>query len=206
MHFLTALPPGGKNSFNSVLVVVDRFSKRAQFLPCYKDNTVMDVALVFWYSIINDVGCPKIIISDCDPKFTSEFWQNLFDLPGTKLAFLAAYHPQTDGLAERRIQTLEDLIRRYCTFGLQFRDSEGYTHDWVSLLPALEFDYNSSVHATTGRTPFELERGWVPHMLRDLLLSKAVTLHPSAKRFQDMMLSAEKHASQCIQDAVTYSK
>lgn len=206
MDFVTALPPGGKDNYNAVLVVVDRFSKRARFLPCYKDNTAMDVALLFWSSIINDVGCPRVMISDRDPKFTSEFWQNLFDLLGTKLAFSTAYHPQTDGLAERMIQTMEDMIRRYCAFGLQFKDGEGYTHDWVSLLPALEYAYNSSVHTTTGKTPFELERGWVPHMPRDLLLSKAVTLHPSAERFQKMVLSAEKHASQCIQDSVAYNK
>ncbi|KAI7932930.1 hypothetical protein MJO28_017909 [Puccinia striiformis f. sp. tritici] len=123
MDFVTALPAGGKDSFNAVLVVVDQFSKRARFLPCYKDNTAMDVALLFWNSIINDVGCPKVIISDRDPKFTSDFWQNLFSLLGTKLAFSTAYHPQTDGLAERMIQTLEDMIRRYCAFGLQFKDA-----------------------------------------------------------------------------------
>ncbi|KAI7936677.1 hypothetical protein MJO28_015576 [Puccinia striiformis f. sp. tritici] len=206
MDFVTALPPGGKESFNSVLVVVDRFSKRARLLPCYKENTAMDIALLFWSSIINDVGCPKVIISDRDPKFTSKFWQNLFSLLGTKLAFSTAYHPQTDGLAERMIQTLEDMIRRYCAFGLHFKDGEGYTHDWVSLLPALEYAYNLSVHATTGKTPFELEKGWIPHMPRDMLLSKAVTLHPSAERFQHMMLSAKKHASRCIDEAVAYNK
>ncbi|KAI7956963.1 hypothetical protein MJO28_004058 [Puccinia striiformis f. sp. tritici] len=206
MDFVTALPAGGKDSFNAVLVVVDRFSKRARFLPCYKDNTAMDVALLFWSSIINDVGCPKVIISDRDPKFTSELWQNLFSLLGTKLAFSTAYHPQTDGLAERMIQTLEDMICRYCAFGIQFKDGEGYTHDWVSLLPALEYAYNSSVHSSTGMTPFELEKGWIPHMPKDLLLSKAVTLHPSAARFQLMMSSAENHAIKCVQEAVAYNK
>ncbi|PLW56693.1 hypothetical protein PCANC_05109 [Puccinia coronata f. sp. avenae] len=49
---------------------------------------------------------------------------------------------QTDGLAERMIQTLEDMLRRYCSFGTTYKDGEGYTHDWVSLLPALEFAYN----------------------------------------------------------------
>ncbi|POV97007.1 hypothetical protein PSTT_15312, partial [Puccinia striiformis] len=206
MDFVTALPPGGKDSYNAVLVVVDRFSKRARFLPCYKDNTAMDVALLFWSSIINDVGCPRVIISDRDPKFTSELWQSLFSLLGTKLAFSTAYHPQTDGLAERMIQTLEDMIRRYCAFGLHFKDGEGYTHDWVSLLPALEYAYNSSVHATTGKTPFELEKGWIPHMPKDFLLGKAVTLHPSAERFKLMMSSAELHASKCIEEAVAYNK
>jgi hypothetical protein len=159
MDFVTALPTAGKDNYDVVLLVVDRFSKRARFLPCYKDSTVMDVGMIFWTSIINDVGCPRVIISDRDPKFTSEFWQNLFDLLGTKLAFSLAYHPQTDGLAERMIQTLEDMIQRYCAFGLQFKDGDGYTHDWVSLLPALEYAYNSSVHASTGKTPFELEKG-----------------------------------------------
>ncbi|KNE98428.1 hypothetical protein PSTG_08342 [Puccinia striiformis f. sp. tritici PST-78] len=55
-------------------------------------------------------------------------------------------------------------------------------------------------------TPFELEKGWIPHMPKDLLLSKAVTLHPSAERFQLMMSSAEHHASKCVQEAVTYNK
>jgi hypothetical protein len=206
MDFVTALPPGGKDSYNAVLVVVDRSSKRAQFLPCYKDSTALDTAMLFWTSIINDVGFPKVIISDRDPKFTSEFWQNLFDLLGTKLAFSTVYHPQTDGLAERMIQTLEDMIRRYCAFGMQFKDGEGYTHDWVLLLPALEYAYNSSIHATTGKTPFELEKGWIPHMPHDLLLSKVVTLHPLAERFQEIMLSAEQRASQCIEEAVAYNK
>ena len=128
----------------------------------------MDIALLFWNRIITDSACPKIIISDRDPKFTSEFCTNLYDIMGTKLSFSMAYHPQTDGLAERMIQTLEDMIRRYCSFGLKFKDMEGYTHDWVSLLPGLEFSYNSSKHSTTNKTPFELERGWTPSLPRIL--------------------------------------
>ena len=63
---------------------------------------------------------------------------------GCSLKLSTAHHPQTDGLAERMIQTLEDMIRRYCAFGMMFEDHEGYTHDWVSLLPGLEFAYNST--------------------------------------------------------------
>jgi transposase InsO family protein len=142
MDFVTALLVAGRDNFNSVLVVVDCFSRRARFLPCHKESSALDIALTFWQHIISDVGCPKIIISDRDPKFTSQFWQSLFDLLGTKLLFSTAYHPQTDGLAERMIQTLEDMLRRYCSFGTTYKDGEGYTHDWVSLLPALEFAYN----------------------------------------------------------------
>ncbi|MBW0487254.1 hypothetical protein O181_026969 [Austropuccinia psidii MF-1] len=69
--------------------------------------------------------------------FTSEFWTNLYGILGTKLAFSTAYHPQTDGLAERVIQTMEDILRRCCAYGMEYNDHEGYAHDWVTLLPAV---------------------------------------------------------------------
>ncbi|MBW0584597.1 hypothetical protein O181_124312 [Austropuccinia psidii MF-1] len=72
-------------------------------LQSHKEDTGMDTALLFWNRIISACGVPKIIISDRDSKFTSEFWANLYDILGNKLAFSTAYHPQTDGLAEKSI-------------------------------------------------------------------------------------------------------
>ncbi|MBW0556526.1 hypothetical protein O181_096241 [Austropuccinia psidii MF-1] len=76
----------------------------------------MDTALLFWNNIISTCGVPKIIISDRDPKFTSEFWTNLYDMLGTKPAFSTDYHPQTDVLPERMIQKMEDIIRRFSLY------------------------------------------------------------------------------------------
>ncbi|MBW0573414.1 hypothetical protein O181_113129 [Austropuccinia psidii MF-1] len=87
----------------------------------------MDTALLFWNDIISTFRVPTIIISDRDPKFTSEFWPNLYDKLGTKLAFSTSYHPQTDGLAERMIQTMEDILRRLCAYGMEYKDNEGVT-------------------------------------------------------------------------------
>ncbi|MBW0566252.1 hypothetical protein O181_105967 [Austropuccinia psidii MF-1] len=92
----------------------------------------MDTSLLFWNKIMSTCGVPKIIISDRDPKFTSEFWTNLYDILNTQPAFYTAYHPQTDGLAERMIQTMEDIIRRFCAYGMKYKDHEGYTHDWLT--------------------------------------------------------------------------
>ncbi|MBW0526770.1 hypothetical protein O181_066485 [Austropuccinia psidii MF-1] len=100
MDWVTGLVPGGgKENFNSFLIIVDRFSKSMRCLPCHKEDTAMDTALLFWNNIISTCGVPKIIISDRDPKFTSESWTNPYDMLGTKLASSRAYHPQTDGLA-----------------------------------------------------------------------------------------------------------
>ncbi|MBW0483957.1 hypothetical protein O181_023672 [Austropuccinia psidii MF-1] len=99
------------------------------FLQCLKEDTEMDTALLFFNNIISTCGIFKIIISDRDPKFTSEFWTNLYNMLGSKLAFSTAYHPQTDGLAGRMIQTMKGIIRRFCAYGMAYKDHEGYTHD-----------------------------------------------------------------------------
>ncbi|MBW0566442.1 hypothetical protein O181_106157 [Austropuccinia psidii MF-1] len=111
MDWITALPPGGDRSYNACLVLVDRYSKACMFLPCHKDDTPMDTAITIWNKVIRHTGVFQNIISDRDPKFTSAFWTNLHKLFGTKQSFSTAYHPQTDGIAERMIQTLEEMIR-----------------------------------------------------------------------------------------------
>ena len=206
MDFVTGLPPAGVENFNCVLVIVDRFSKRTRFLPCHKESTAMDIALLFWERIISDVGLPKGIISDRDPKFTSEFWKGLYQLMGTKLQLSTAYHPETDGLSERQIGTLEEMIRRYCAFGLEFKDKDGYTHDWKTLLPALELAYNSSIHSTTNKKPFELERGYCPRLPKDLVKSRGIDVHPTSLSLVSMLNKAREYASSCIQEAVEYNK
>ncbi|MBW0566549.1 hypothetical protein O181_106264 [Austropuccinia psidii MF-1] len=110
MDWVTGLVPGGNENFHSCLIIVDRFSKSMRCLPCHKEDTAMDTVWLFWNNIISMCGVPKIIMN---------------------------YHPQTDELAERMIQTMEDILRRFCAYGMEYKDHEGYTHDWVTLLPAV---------------------------------------------------------------------
>ncbi|MBW0503113.1 hypothetical protein O181_042828 [Austropuccinia psidii MF-1] len=107
MDWVTGLVPGGKENYNSCLVIVDRYRKSVRCLPCHKEDTAMDMALLFWNNIIATCGVPKIIISDRDPKFTSESFTNFYDMLGTNITFSADYYPWTDGLAERMIQTMD---------------------------------------------------------------------------------------------------
>ncbi|MBW0490226.1 hypothetical protein O181_029941 [Austropuccinia psidii MF-1] len=120
----------------------------------------MDTALLIWDRVICHTCCFKNIISDREPKFTSALWTNLHKLLDTKLSFSTAYHLQTDGLAERMIQTLEGIIRRFCAYGLEFKDSDDFTYDWCTITPELELAYKNSIHASTGKTPAMLEKGW----------------------------------------------
>ncbi|MBW0554419.1 hypothetical protein O181_094134 [Austropuccinia psidii MF-1] len=101
MDWVTALPPGGDRSYNACLVLVDRYRKIPMFLPCQKDDTAMDTAIMIWNKAIWHTGLFQNIISDRDAKFTSALWTNLHNVFGTKPSFSTAYHPQTDGLAEK---------------------------------------------------------------------------------------------------------
>ncbi|MBW0526956.1 hypothetical protein O181_066671 [Austropuccinia psidii MF-1] len=134
------------------------------FLPCHKDDTAMDTALLILNRVISWTGIFTNIISDRDPKFTSAVWKNLHQLFRKKLSFSTAYHPQTDGLAERMIQTLEDMVSRFFEYGLEFGDCDAFTHDWFTLLPALELEYKTSIHASTNQSPVILEKGWNPKL------------------------------------------
>ncbi|MBW0508993.1 hypothetical protein O181_048708 [Austropuccinia psidii MF-1] len=206
MDWVTALPPGGDRSYNACLVLVDRYSRAPMVLPCHKDDTAMDTAIMTWNKFISHTGLLQNIISDRDPKFTSALWTNLHNLFGTKLSFSTAYHHQTDGLAETMIQTLEDMIRRFCAYGLEFKDSDGLTHDWCTLIPALELEYKTSIHSSAGKTPAMLEKGWNPILPYDTLKKDLVDIRPTASSFKLILDKARHHAKRCIQDSFKYAK
>ncbi|MBW0512365.1 hypothetical protein O181_052080 [Austropuccinia psidii MF-1] len=84
MDWVTALPPGGDERYNACLVIVDRYRKTPIFLPCHKDDTAMDTALLIWNRVIPHTGLFKNIMSDRDPKFTSALCTNLHKLLGPK--------------------------------------------------------------------------------------------------------------------------
>ncbi|MBW0551323.1 hypothetical protein O181_091038 [Austropuccinia psidii MF-1] len=193
MDWVTALPPGGDEGYTACLVIVDRYRKTPIFLPCHKDDTAMDTALLIWNRVISHTALFKNIISDRDPKFKSAFWTNLHKLLGTKLSFSTAYHPQTDGLAERMIQTLEDMIRRFCAYGLELNNSDSFTHDCCTLIPVLELAYKTSIHASTGKTLAMLEKGWNPKLPVDTLKRDLVDIHTTASRFKLLLVKVRHH-------------
>ncbi|MBW0543886.1 hypothetical protein O181_083601 [Austropuccinia psidii MF-1] len=206
MDWVTALPPGGDRSYNACLVLVYRYSKAPMFLPCHKDDTAMDTAIIIWNKVISHTDLFQNIISDRDPKFTSALWKNLHNLFGTNLSFSKAYHPQTDGLAEIMIQTLEDLIRRFCAYGLEYKDYDGFTHDLCTLIPALELAYKTSIHSSPGKTSAMLEKGWNPRLPYDTLKKDLVNIHPTASSFKIMLDKARHNANRCMQDSYKDAK
>jgi transposase InsO family protein len=139
--------PTTKDYYNFVLVVIDKFSKMGHFIPTTTTVTAEKTARLLINHVISKHGLPSSIISDRDPRFIAGMWQEVFEALGVRLGMSSSYHPQTDGQTERLNRTLEAGLRAYA-------DKKG--SDWAEWLPMVEAFYNSSIHSSTGKTPFEM--------------------------------------------------
>jgi hypothetical protein len=122
----------GDAKWDAVMIVVDKLTKRAHFIPNKVTDEAPMLAKRFFNEIVRLHGMPKVIISDRDARFTSIFWQTLFKNYGTKHALSTAYHPQTDGQTERMVRTLKEMLRHYVS---------NSQHDWTDHLASLEYAY-----------------------------------------------------------------
>jgi hypothetical protein len=145
MDFITGLPKSTKQN-DTIMVVVDKLSKVAHFIPVKSTCKAIDIANIFMKEIFRLHGMPKEIISDRDTKFTSNFWKSLFVGFETKLLFSTTYHPQTDGKTERVNQVLEDMLRMHVMH---------QPKKWENYLPLVEFSYNNGYQESLKMSPFE---------------------------------------------------
>ncbi|MBW0501062.1 hypothetical protein O181_040777 [Austropuccinia psidii MF-1] len=96
---------------------------------------------------------------------------------------------------------MEEIVRIFCAYGMEYKDHEGYTHDWVTLLTAVQLSYNKSQNSTTGKTPALVEKGWNPLLPVDHLKKNLLTIHPKAKDFHEMWKRGCDKAAKCIAEA-----
>lgn len=153
MDFVGPFPPTARGN-DTIMVVVDRATKRAHFIPTKKQLSSAETAQLYLDNVFKHHGIPHNIVSDRDTRFTAAFWQTLHGRFGTSLFFSTTNHPQTDGQSERTIRTLQQLIRAFC-----LRD----ILNWDTFTYGLEFSYNSTPHSTIQMEPFKADYGFLPH-------------------------------------------
>jgi hypothetical protein len=148
VDFFGPLPTTSQGN-DMVMVVVDRYSKTVLLVPCRTTITGKEAGLEAMKVLLPHAGLPKSIVSDRDVRFTGQFWGQWWQKMGTKLDMSTAYHPQSNGQTERTNRTIQTLIR------IHLAQRKG---EWDEWLPMVAAAYNSTVHESTGRTPFELSK------------------------------------------------
>ena len=134
-----------------VLVVIDRFSKLISLTALAKqdEETIFKTLLHKW---IYRFGKPRSILSDRGRNFESKYLKENLGIFGIKQEFTSPYQHQSNGLAERAIRTMRDLISATLASGCVEKN-------WVQLLPRVEYTLNTTYQSATGCTPFEIVYG-----------------------------------------------
>ena len=149
MDFVGPLP--SSNNFDMILVIVDRLTKMAIFIPTKSTINANDLCKLFRDHVIRLHGFPDSIVSDRGTLFTSEFWLSFTSSLGIELLLSTAYHQQTNGQSERVIQWLKEYLRMF----INYRQN-----DWFDFLSLSEFAYNNALHSSTGISPFKANYGY----------------------------------------------
>ena len=101
VKLLRSKKPLTKTLYDSILVIVDKFTKFSYFVPYKEGSTVEKMAYTFFKIVISSYGLPERIITDRNKLFTSKFWTALIKQLGTDYRKSTTYYPETDGQTER---------------------------------------------------------------------------------------------------------
>lgn len=142
LDFITELPRTNTGN-DAILVLVDSLSKMFHFILTRKTNSAADISVLVLLAgrLIRYHGFPDTLVSDRDPRLTSEIWEIWEALCShfySRRALSSPYHPQTDGQTERVNRTLEQMLRTYI---------QTDERDWEHTLPALELAYDTAPHS-----------------------------------------------------------
>ncbi len=144
MDLIVDLP--WSDNYNAILVVVDQLSKHAQFISTTTGLDAEAFGALFVKEVISKFGLPLNIISDQDPRWTSDFWKGVTKLLKMRMALSSSHHPQHDRQTEIVNRTLESMLRSYVS-----KDRASWS-EWIHLL---EF-------SSMGVSPFKLLLSFQP--------------------------------------------
>ena len=142
--------PRTTNGHDNLFVTVDKLTKLVKIAACTKEIDAAQTAdLLLSLTLPTYARLPSVIVSDRDPRFTSELWSNLWQRLGTRLAMTTAHRPQGDGQTERANRQIQEFLRN-------FVNVLGTDWDNIATLAQLEFALNSQRSSATESSAFEL--------------------------------------------------
>ena len=137
------------------LVVIDAHSKWIEVFPVPSATSLATIEKLRF--VFSQFGLPETVVSDNAPYFVSQELESFLKQNGIKHPTSAAYHPASNGLAERAVQTLKNGLKKVRKGSLESR------------IAKVLFTYRIAPQGTTGSSPAELLMGRIPRTRLDLL-------------------------------------
>ena len=138
-----------KGGYEYLLVITDHFTRFAQAYPT-KNKSGRSAAEKMFTEFILSYGFPEKIHHDQGKEFNNKLWKRLQELSGIKPSQTTPYHPMGNGQCERMNRTIINMLK---TLNKNQKDN------WKEHIKHLLFAYNSTIHKSTGFTPFYLMFG-----------------------------------------------
>ena len=183
------------DGYRYILVIADYFSKWTEAFPI-KNKCADMVADVLVEKIILRFGMPLVIHSDQGREFVNGLMKSLCALLGCTKTRTAPYHPESDGMIERFNRT---CLMMLSMFANDRRDN------WNELLPYVMHAYRTSVHVSTGYSPFRLMMGEECSLPHDVSTAELRTNrehdtspHPFATWVRDALEVAYDHVRESL--------
>ena len=181
------------NGFDSILVIVDQFSKEVEFIPCHKTITTLEMAKLYLHHIWKDHRLPRSILSDCRPQFTSQVMKDLCTQLDIKPKLFMAHHPQMNEQTKCMNQDLQQYLQLFTT---------ECQHKWIDWLLLAQFFYNTKQQASIKKSPFEVICSYTPQMDIKSHILKA----PAADRLADKIAKTLEETKNSLEKAQSCMK
>ena len=143
LHIDFAGPFQGRQFF----ILVDVRSKWLEVVPVSSQTSQQTIRVL--RNLFATHGPPEVVVSDNGPAFITEEFETFLKENGCKHIRCAPYHPASNELAERGVQTLKEAMKK----------TEG---DMETCIARFLFQYRITPHSKTGQSPAELLLGCHP--------------------------------------------
>lgn len=162
------------------LLCVDSFSKWIEVFPMRSTTAAKTIERL--RSLFAAYGYPEQLVSDNGPQFSAQEFQDFLDACGIRRTYSPPYHPQSNGAAERSVQTVKRSLRKQ----LLHDNKGGNNRSMRERLDDFLLAYRTTPNTATGKCPAEL-------FLKRTPRTKLSLLRPS---FRDDMQSRQEGLKQ----------